>query len=156
MTTSLATICEIASRMGCTCAYTWEALERDVQTLYGAGVSLRQISQDIYGGKITHSTIQRILDGKEPTRAKIRLVLGLPALVEVEPCKWCGEVHTLNGICTKLSAVEVIVRMGEEPRPMQFKIIKPRKPSKPRISYKKLYLETLAQLKEIQESMRIS
>lgn len=125
MTTNIATIIEIASRMGCTRAYTWGALSCDVQTLYGAGVSLRQISRDIYGGRIKHSVIQRILAGDEPTRPEIRDVLGLPVYKPAPACRECGNVHAITEACLDNKAVVVTVRVGEPPA-LKVKTVRPR------------------------------
>ena len=66
-------------KQGCTQAYSFIDIYRTVKRLHALEHSLRQIAKEQFDGQITHATVQRILDGREPKDPKIRMAIGLPA-----------------------------------------------------------------------------
>ena len=54
-------------------------LQANLKELYKT-MTLREIAQEVYNGKVNHATIHRCLDGHEPTFDEIREVLGLPKI----------------------------------------------------------------------------
>lgn len=78
--------------------YTWPELKNDVLYRHdpkSGKMSLRQIAK-IYG--VNHAVIQRIINGHEPQKTRIRAALGLSPMVLTPSCPKCGAVHTTK-IC---------------------------------------------------------
>lgn len=63
----------------------------------------------------------------EPRRPEIRRALGLPVHKLAPVCPMCGDIHQLE-VCPVGKAVDVVIREGEQPRPVQVKHRKLRKP----------------------------
>ena len=74
--------------------YIFPKLKDDLVHIH-ATKSLRAIAEELSNlkVKITHRTVQRILNGDEPMRADIREQLGLPKLNLAPACLTCGIVH---------------------------------------------------------------
>jgi hypothetical protein len=47
-------------------------------------MTLREIAEEIYLGKVSHATIHRCLDGHEPKDPDIRKVLDLPEIIVIK------------------------------------------------------------------------
>lgn len=77
------TIPMYAPVQGCTQPYTWGEVYSFIKSQKKAGMSLRQIANESYGGRVTFGAIQRVLEGHEPKEPKIREALGLPAYQSV-------------------------------------------------------------------------
>ena len=78
--------------------FTAEMLKKAIRTDYKRSVSWRKVGEK-YG--ITGGMAYRIAHGYEPKSAHMRAVLGLPALVELPPCKTCGGNHGMKNCPTK-------------------------------------------------------
>ncbi len=75
---ALPRMAETAIKGGCTQPYTWEQVLSIVRGFHDQNWSLRKIARDGFQDRVTHATIQRILDGIEPTTPEVRSALGLP------------------------------------------------------------------------------
>ena len=62
--------------------YTWDQVVAHLGAVYAEKRSLRRIAHEDYGGGVSHAVIQRCLRGEEPQSSRIRLALGLWALVD--------------------------------------------------------------------------
>jgi hypothetical protein len=80
------------NKSGCTATYSWSEVKHGVQCLYRQKHSLRAVARE-FGNPITHSDIQRILQGKEPRDPRKRKALNLSSLVPAPACPHCGIVH---------------------------------------------------------------
>ena len=134
-------------------------LRKSLNALNDNGRSWSEIAKELY--PYEEPDKMRLLlwkiarDGYSPKNYRTRFQLGLPLIKTMEACPNCNVVHTLGSICPQQQAVDVIIKMGVEPRPMQFKVVHPRAPGKPRLHYKALYLAAVDELNALRRTYAI-
>lgn len=108
-----------------TTVQTLDTVQGALQAAHTIHRTWRKVSIVLYGCAIPAGTLSAVAKGRDPKNPKYRVMLGLPALIEVEACSRCGKPHTLDQ-CTEGKQVVVTDAVN------QVKITPPRKPRRPR------------------------